>query len=167
MTARSTVRARRRLFLWRLAPSSAVRPCRLATAASSPLSSSAHATFTLPARLTDAVARHRRMHMRPLIALGMAVGFVSLSSGSATAQTPAAQRECPQNTGSAAPSASQKAPDGTAKPDQQAVERSAILPSAGGHEQSAAPTVQQDGTAVVANADCPKPPNQMDAPKKQ
>lgn len=43
---------------------------------------------------------------------------------------------------------------GAASDDAQAVEKSAILPSAGGHEQSAAPTVQRDGKAVEARTDC-------------
>jgi hypothetical protein len=42
----------------------------------------------------------------------------------------------------------------TASEDAQAVEKSAILPSAEGHEQSAAPTVQRDGKAVEARTDC-------------
>ncbi len=41
-----------------------------------------------------------------------------------------------------------------ASEDAQAVEKSAILPSAGGHEQSAAPTVQRDGKAAEARTDC-------------
>lgn len=38
------------------------------------------------------------------------------------------------------------------------VEKSAILPSAGGHNDSAAPTVQRDGKAVEVQPDCPKDP---------
>lgn len=80
------------------------------------------------------------------------------------AQTPAGQRDCPQNTGTSGPTPpapAAKASDGTEKPEQQGTERSAILPSAGQHEQSAAPTVQQNGKDVVADADCPKPPNKL------
>ncbi len=40
----------------------------------------------------------------------------------------------------------------------QNVEKSAILPSAGGHDQSAAPTVQREGKAVEVQPDCPKDP---------
>ncbi len=43
---------------------------------------------------------------------------------------------------------------GAAPDSAQAVEKSAILPSAGGHEQSAAPTVQRNGKAVEARTDC-------------
>jgi hypothetical protein len=41
--------------------------------------------------------------------------------------------------------------------DTQPTENSAILPSAGGHQNSAAPTVQQDGKPVEQRADCPPP----------
>ena len=34
---------------------------------------------------------------------------------------------------------------------------SAIVPEAGGEKHSAAPTVQQDGKAMVASKDCPPP----------
>lgn len=91
------------------------------------------------------------------LAIGLSLSL--LFGSAAVAQTPAAQRDCSQNTGSANTGAA-KAPDGTEKPDQQAVERSAIVPSAGQHDQSAAPTVQQNGKDVIADADCPKPPNQ-------
>jgi hypothetical protein len=36
-----------------------------------------------------------------------------------------------------------------------AMEKSAILPSAGGHANSAAPTVQRDGKPMEARPDCP------------
>lgn len=36
-----------------------------------------------------------------------------------------------------------------------AIEKSAIVPSAGGHANSAAPTVQQDGKAMQVRPDCP------------
>lgn len=35
------------------------------------------------------------------------------------------------------------------------IEKSAILPSAGGHDHSAAPTVQSDGKPMQARPDCP------------
>jgi hypothetical protein len=38
-----------------------------------------------------------------------------------------------------------------------AIGSSAILPDAGGEKHSAAPTVQQDGKAMVASKDCPPP----------
>ena len=54
--------------------------------------------------------------------------------------------------------------DGPEPPERQPVERSAIVPDAGGENQSAAPTVQQNGRSVEAQTDCPKPPNQLNAP---
>ena len=50
-------------------------------------------------------------------------------------------------------------------PEKQPVERSAVLPDAGGEGQSAAPTVQQDGRTVEAQTECPKAPNRLDKPK--
>ena len=47
----------------------------------------------------------------------------------------------------------------------QAMEHSAIVPDAGG-ENSAAPTVQQNGKSVEAQTECPKPPNQLNNPAK-
>jgi len=35
------------------------------------------------------------------------------------------------------------------------IDKSAILPSAGGHANSAAPTVQSDGKSMEARQDCP------------
>jgi hypothetical protein len=49
---------------------------------------------------------------------------------------------------------------GAASDDAKAVEKSAILPSAENHEQSAAPTVQRDGQAVEARTDCPQDADQ-------
>lgn len=45
--------------------------------------------------------------------------------------------------------------------DTQPTENSAIVPSAGGHKDSAAPTVQQDGKPVEQRADCPPPPSDV------
>jgi hypothetical protein len=58
------------------------------------------------------------------------------------------------------PPASAAGTTGTAPDSANAVEKSAILPSAGGHEQSAAPTVQRDGKAVEARTDCPQDADQ-------
>lgn len=58
------------------------------------------------------------------------------------------------------PPASADQTTGAASTDANAVEKSAILPSAGNHEQSAAPTVQRDGKAVEARTDCPQDANQ-------
>lgn len=45
---------------------------------------------------------------------------------------------------------------GNAQPStSMSIDKSAILPSAGGHANSAAPTVQSDGKSMQARADCP------------
>jgi hypothetical protein len=54
------------------------------------------------------------------------------------------------------PPASTGQTTGAASHDAKAVEKSAILPSAEGHQQSAAPTVQRNGQAVEARTDCPQ-----------
>lgn len=80
--------------------------------------------------------------------------------GSALAQAPA-QTPGPGQARDCSPNSPQQ-PSGTSTeaPAKQPVEKSAILPDADQHGQSAAPTVQQDGKAVTAQTDCPKPPNQ-------
>jgi hypothetical protein len=94
------------------------------------------------------------------------VAALAFASGSALAQqTPASQEtltncHTPGTTGSAPPSSSDSKSTGNA----QAVEKSAILPSAGGHTESAAPTVQRDGKSVEARTDCPDDPK-MTKPK--
>ena len=60
----------------------------------------------------------------------------------------------PWTTGSAAPKSDETKSTGNA----QDVEKSAILPSVGGHQDSAAPTVQRDGKSVEARTDCPDEP---------
>ena len=49
---------------------------------------------------------------------------------------------------------------GSAASDAQAVEKSAILPSAENHEKSAAPTVERNGQSVQARTDCPQDASQ-------
>lgn len=77
-----------------------------------------------------------------------------LLSGAALAQTtaPAADKQetsCNTTVGTA--------PNAQAQSDKSsmAIEKSAIVPSAGGHANSAAPTVQQDGKAMQVRPDCP------------
>jgi hypothetical protein len=53
-----------------------------------------------------------------------------------------------------------------ASPEAQAVEKSAVLVDAGGHDKSASPTVERQGQSVEARADCPMDPKQpAPAPK--
>lgn len=74
-------------------------------------------------------------------------------AGSAFAQTATPSAEKPEtscNTVGSAPSAA-----ATGEKSSMAVEKSAILPSASGHANSAAPTVQQDGKPMQVRPDCP------------
>lgn len=84
-----------------------------------------------------------------------------LSASAALAQNP--HPGCPTGAQATSGEASKTGPGGNERPEHQPVERSAIVPDAGGAGQSAAPTVQQDGKSVVAETDCPKPPNRLDA----
>ena len=51
------------------------------------------------------------------------------------------------------------------KADAQAQEKSIILPSAGSHKDSAAPTVQRDGETVMIDPNCKQDPAMPDAKK--
>lgn len=87
------------------------------------------------------------------IAVAFAALFVVTPS---LAQTPGTASEKPEtscNTTAAAPGTT----SGNAKTadTSMAVEKSAILPSAGGHANSAAPTVQSDGKPMQVRPDCP------------
>jgi hypothetical protein len=87
--------------------------------------------------------------------------FVCRSAGSQVPNPcPPTAAPSTSTTGTGAPGS-----DGIEPPERQPIERSAILPDAGGENQSAAPTVQQDGKSVEAQTDCPKLPNQPDVPK--
>ena len=87
----------------------------------------------------------------------------AVSSSPVWAQAPSATN-CPAPTSE---TTGAKGSGGLEKAEVQPVERSAILPNAGGHQDSAAPSVKQDGKDVVAQTECPKPPNRADAPKQQ
>ena len=98
---------------------------------------------------------------RALCITALSLLLLSPALAQAPAQTPGPgqARDC-------APNASQQSTGtSTEAPAKQPVEKSAILPDADQHGQSAAPTVQQDGKSVTAQTDCPKPPNQPNAPK--
>jgi hypothetical protein len=81
--------------------------------------------------------------------------------GPALAQSAANGKNCPPTTSSdmTGEAAKRGGSGGLERPEAQPVERSAIVPNVGGHDQSAAPTVQQNGQDVVADANCPKAPN--------
>src|SRR5262249_40589544 len=87
--------------------------------------------------------------------------LITCLSTASWAQVP---NPCPPN---AASSSSERTTTGSNKgeepPERQPMERSAILPDAGGEGQSAAPTVQQNGKSVEAQTECPKPPNRLNS----
>jgi hypothetical protein len=72
----------------------------------------------------------------------------------------------PAGASSATTGAKAQGTDGTEAPDRQRIERSAIVPDAGGENESAAPTVQQGGKSVEAQTECPKPLNQINPPAR-
>ena len=85
----------------------------------------------------------------------LAVAASLLLSGSASAQDKSQE----SMTNCSPPSG---APTGSAGQNAQAVEKSAILPSAGAGGQpgsSASPTVQRNGKSVEVRSDCPQEPN--------
>jgi hypothetical protein len=87
--------------------------------------------------------------MKPVsIAAGLAALIVITS---AFAQTPQQGPDKPE-TNCATPSGSGQT---TGSTNSMAIEKSAILPSAGGHANSAAPTVQSDGKAMHVRPNCP------------
>jgi hypothetical protein len=121
-----------------------------------------NATFGSSNRCALATDVARRISMTKSV-LAFACIF-AMSSSAAWAQVPSATN-CPAPT--AGETTGAKGSGGLEKPESQPVERSAILPNAGGHQESAAPSVKQDGEDVVAQTECPKPPNRIDAPKTQ
>ena len=91
----------------------------------------------------------------------VATAVLALSGAAAFAQAPQPQGDAQKDLTTCAPS-SAGTTSGTSADDSKgvqqgamAVEKSAILPSAGGYQQSAAPTVQRQGESVEARADCP------------
>lgn len=89
------------------------------------------------------------------VTLGLAV--------SALAQTSTGQGDASKDLTNCPPSSAQGSTTGTASDSAQAVEKSAILPSAEGHQKSAAPTVQRNGESVEARRDCPQDADQPKA----
>ena len=91
----------------------------------------------------------------------LSLSLVSAALAQAPTQTPGPGqlRDCQPN------ATEQTTGTSTEAPAKQPMEKSAVLPDADQHGQSAAPTVQQDGKSVTAQTDCPKPPNQPNAPK--
>lgn len=71
-------------------------------------------------------------------------------SGTATGEAKKTDANC--NAPSTVGSAQQPPSSGSTS---MSIDKSAILPSAGGHANSAAPTVQSDGKSMEAREDCP------------
>ena len=95
--------------------------------------------------------------------LVLAAAVTLMLSGSASAQNSGQEQlsNC-HAPASAAPGETSGSASRQGPWDSQAVEKSAILPSAGGDTTSAAPTVQRHGLPVEARSDCPPDSN---APK--
>lgn len=86
-----------------------------------------------------------------IVALPFALLFVAMPSVAQTAPPASEKPETSCNsTSSAAPADKTKTADTS-----MAIEKSAILPSAGNYTNSAAPTVQSDGKSMEVRADCP------------
>lgn len=91
--------------------------------------------------------------MRIILSAAILMGVLASSAIAQTASPSTATPNKPDmncNTASTAPGAAQ-----TTGTTSMAVEKSAILPSAGNHASSAAPTVQSDGKPMEARPDCP------------
>jgi hypothetical protein len=71
------------------------------------------------------------------------------------AQTSTSGAEKPETSCNTTPSGSTTGNADTKAQTSTSMEKSAILPSAGGHANSAAPTVQSDGKAMAVRPDCP------------
>lgn len=93
--------------------------------------------------------------MKAALTLSALIFFTTL----AAAQT-AERGDASKDMTNCPPSTAQNATTGAASTDAQAVEKSVILPSAEGHENSAAPTVQRKGEAVEVRPDCPQDASQ-------
>jgi len=81
-------------------------------------------------------------------------GFLVVGAAAAQSTTPSAEKPETSCTTSPAPTTGSA---GDKKSDSMAMEKSAILPDAGG-TNSAAPTVQKDGKSMEVRPDCPPEP---------
>jgi hypothetical protein len=94
-----------------------------------------------------------------LLAGAMALGLMT----SVLAQSQTAPGDASKDLTNCPPSSAQGSTTGAASNNAQAVEKSAILPSAENHQESAAPTVQRNGQSVEARRDCPQDADQPKA----
>ncbi len=91
--------------------------------------------------------------------IGLTAAALVIAASTASAQTLNGRGDGNKDLTNCPPSSAGQT-TGKASDDAQAVEKSAILPSAEAHEKSAAPTVQRDGQSVEARADCPQDADQ-------
>ena len=92
------------------------------------------------------------------VAAVLFAGFVVVGAAAAQSTTPSADKpetSCTNSSAATTGSAGDKKSD--SKSNSMAMEKSAILPDAGGTD-SAAPTVQQDGKSMEVRPDCPPEP---------
>lgn len=90
--------------------------------------------------------------MKAQLGAAALVALIATTPASAQKSTTDAKPET-NCTPSAAGSGNQRTTGSTG--NAMALEKNAILPSAGGHAHSAAPTVQQDGEPMQVRPDCP------------
>jgi hypothetical protein len=93
----------------------------------------------------------QRVMAKVLVGSAVLVGVLVASPAAAQTTTPSSEKQETSCTTSAA------ATSGSAgqTSNSMAMEKSAILPSAGGHANSAAPTVQSGGRPMEVRPDCP------------
>lgn len=86
----------------------------------------------------------------------IAVAFAALFAATPSlAQTSGSGSEKPETSCNTTASSGTTSGNAKTADTSMSVEKSAILPSAGGHANSAAPTVQSDGKAMEVRPDCP------------
>jgi hypothetical protein len=92
------------------------------------------------------------------VAAVLFAGFLVVAAAAAESTTPSSDKpETSCTTSSAATTGSAGDKKSDSKSDSMAMEKSAILPDAGGTD-SAAPTVQQDSKSMEVRPDCPPEP---------
>jgi len=80
---------------------------------------------------------------------------VLLTATPSLAQTPTPSSDKPETSCNTKSSSGTTSGNAKTADTSMGVEKSAILPSAGGHANSAAPTVQSDGKPMEVRPDCP------------
>lgn len=94
----------------------------------------------------------QRVMAEVLVGLAVLVGLLVAGPAAAQTTTPSSEK---QETGCNTSAAATSGSAGQTTSNSVAMEKSAILPSAGGHANSAAPTVQSGGKPIEVRPDCP------------